>query len=65
MKINNWKIKKIAKLEIIAITQGYIEVLRIAYVNLRQSVPKRIYIVSHNGYHYDYNFHCTKNEVFH
>ena len=32
LKINNWKIKNIVKLDIIVIIQGNIEMLRIAYV---------------------------------
>ena len=32
LKINMWKIKNIVKLEIVAIIQGIIEVLCIAYV---------------------------------
>ena len=47
-KVNIWKTKNIAKLQIIVIVQRNIEVLRIAYV--------KIPIVFHNGSNYDYHF---------
>ena len=56
MKRNTWKIKNIVKLQIIVITQGNIDVLRIAYVILKYSVPKRTPIIFHNRYNYDYHF---------
>ena len=47
LKINIWKTKNIAKLEIIVIIQGNIEVLRMP-CNLKYNVPKKIPIAFHN-----------------
>ena len=55
-KINIWKIRNIVKLEIIAITQGNIEVLCIAYVILNIEYLAKVPIAFHNGFDYDYHF---------
>ena len=55
--------KNIVKLEIIAIIQWNIEVPRIC--TLKYSVPKKLPIVFHNGYNYDYHFIISsKNNLF-
>ena len=57
LKINMWKIKNIVKIEIIAIIQGNIVVLCIAYMcNSKYSVPKKIPVAFHGGFNYDYHF---------
>ena len=48
------KKKNVVQLEIIVIIQGNIEVLGMPYVIF--SVPKKIPIVFHNGFNYDYHF---------
>ena len=55
-KINIWKIRNIVKLEIIAITQGNIEVLCIGYVILNIEYLTKVPIAFHNGFDYDYHF---------
>ena len=55
LKINIWKIKNFVKLEIIVIIQGNTGAVDSIY-NLKYSVPKNIWIVSHNGSNYDYHF---------
>ena len=55
LKINIWKIKNFVKLEIIVIIQGNTGAVDSIY-NLKYSVPKKIWIVSHNGSNYDYHF---------
>ena len=54
LKMNIWKKKNVVQLEIIVIIQGNIEVLGMPYVIF--SVPKKIPIVFHNGFNYDYHF---------
>ena len=49
------KDKNIVKLEIIVIIQGNTGAVDSIY-NLKYSVPKNIWIVSHNGSNYDYHF---------
>ena len=49
------KDKNIIKLEIIVIIQGNTGAVDSIY-NLKYSVPKNIWIVSHNGSNYDYHF---------
>ena len=49
------KDKNIVKLEIIVIIQGNTGAVDSIY-NLKHSVPKNIWIVSHNGSNYDYHF---------
>ena len=49
------KIKNIAKIRTIVIKQVNIEMLHIT-CNLKYSMPREIYIASHNGSNYDYYF---------
>ena len=46
-----WNKKNIVKLDIIVIIQGNIDMLRIVY-----TVLKKITLVFHNGFNYDYHF---------
>ena len=53
LKINIWKIKNIAKLEIIVIIH---RCAACRIYNLKYSVHKKFSIVAHNGSNFDYHF---------
>ena len=56
LKINIWKMKNVAKLEIIVIIQRNYKGAAHSIGNLKCCVPKKITIVFHNGSNYDYHF---------